>query len=163
MHMDTLNLPQTSSLLLPQSGGDETYRFHRPTKKNDYVPVPLRWYNVLALHLAGKKAIEIKQETGYSIAMIYRILNNRIVQHVRQQLMDSTQQEFEALFDKIVDNIRSQLDSTDQAVKLAAQQQWLKANGKFGNGGKTKIITNITAEQVVQNILEGKDGLNDNE
>ena len=151
------NLPSTTSLLLPQEASDQTYRFHRPTKKNDYVPVPLRWYNVLALHLAGKKAIEIKQETGYSIAMIHRILNHKIVQAIRQQLMDSTQQEFEALFDKIVDNIRDQLGSSDPAVKLAAQQQWLKANGKFGNGKKA-VITNITAENVVQNILEGGDG-----
>jgi len=109
------------------------------------------------LHLAGRKATEIKQETGYSIAMIHRILNHKAVQAVRQQLMDSTQQEFEALFDRIVDNIRSQLNSTDEAVKLAAQQQWLKANGKFSND-KRAIITNITAEQVVQNILEGGDG-----
>lgn len=157
--MDTTRLPTTTnSLLLPHQSSSPTYDVRRPIKKNDYIPVPLRWYKVLALHLSGKKAIEIKEETGYSIPMIHRILNHKSIQSVRQQLMDSTQQEFEALFDRIVNNIRTQLDSTDEAVKLAAQQQWFKANGKFGNGGKTKIVTNITAEQVVQNILEGKDG-----
>jgi len=158
--MDTTNLPletTSSSLLLPQQSASPVYDVHRPVKKNDYTPIPLRWYNVLALHLAGRKAIEIKQETSYSIPMIHKILNHKGVQAVRQQLMDSTQQEFEALFDKIVDNIRSQLDSTDEAVKLAAQQQWLKANGKFSGGSRGTIINNITAEQVVQQILEGGD------
>ncbi len=153
--------PITSSLLLPQQSSTPTYDVARPAKKNDYVPIPHRWYVVLALHLSGKDAPTIKQETGYSIPMIYRILRHKNVIAIRQQLLDSTQQEFEALFNKIVTNIRGQLDSKDPAVQLAAQQQWLKANGRFTGSAKGTIINNITAEQVVQQILEGKDGSTD--
>jgi len=159
--MDTnLVKPSTSSLMLPSESSSPTYDQHRPAKRHDYVPIPHRWYNVLAYHLAGKKAIEIKQLTGYSIPMIHKILNHKLVLQVRQQLLDATQQEFEALFDQIVDNIRTQLSSDDPNVKLAAQQQWLKANGKFA-GVKGTIINNITAEQVVQQILEGGNGTNE--
>lgn len=150
------NLPQPTNTLLQSVEGDTSYRFHRPTKKNDYLPVPLRWYNVLALHLAGKKLNEIKTETGYSAPMIYRILNHKTIQAVRQQLLDHTQQEFEALFSRVVENIREQLNSKDDQVRLAAQQQWLKANGKFAPKQAGQTIS-VTAEDVVFQILNQKE------
>ena len=116
------------------------------------MPVPLRWYNILALHLTGKSAKEISEATGCSLPMVYHVLGHKTIQHVRQQLLDKTQQEFEALFAKVVTNIREQLESTDPMVRLAAQQQWFKANGKFA-GVKIDRQVNITAEQVVAQIL----------
>lgn len=141
------NLPLTQSLL-----PDQNYRFHRPSKKSDYLPVPLRWYNVLALHLAGKSPKEIMEQTGYSQAMYYRILNHPSIQSVRQQLLDSTQQEFEALFMKVVENVREQLASLDPQIQLAAQQQWFKANGKF-LPSKEAESRGLTAEDVVAKLL----------
>lgn len=131
---------------------DQSYRFHRPTKKSDYLPVPLRWYQVLALHLAGKTPNEIMTETGYSSAMYYRILNHPSIQAVRQQLLDQTQQEFEALFNRVVTNIREQLDDPDPMVRLSAQNQWFKANGKF-QPKKDETDKNLTAEEVVAKLL----------
>jgi len=141
--MDPLTLPAKA---------DQSYRFHRPTKKNDYFPVPLRWYQVLALHLAGKTPNEVMAETGYSSAMYYRILNHPSIQSVRQQLLDQTQQEFEALFNKVVENIRKQLDSGDPMVRLAAQNQWFKANGKF-QPKNVEGEKKLTAEEVVAKLL----------
>lgn len=141
----------TDPITLPAKA-DQSYRFHRPTKRNDYIPVPLRWYQVLALHLAGKTPNEIMQETGYSSAMYYKILNHPSIQSVRQQLLDQTQKEFEALFNKVVENIRTQLDDPEPMVRLAAQNQWFKANGKFQPKSDEKE-KNLTAEEVVAKLL----------
>lgn len=140
-----------SSLLLPVEG-DSSYRFHRPTTKKDYRPVPVRWQVVLSLHLAGKTCKEITELTGYSQAMVYRILDNKDVQYIRQQLMDQTQMEFEALFSKVTKNIREQLESKDEVVRLAAQNQWFKANGRF-TPKQSKVADTITAEDIVIQIL----------
>jgi cobalamin biosynthesis Mg chelatase CobN len=141
--MDAITLSQN---------GDSTYRFHRNLKKNDYVPVPLRWQAVLAYHLAGKKVDEITQLTGYSKPAVYSILANKAVQGLRQKMLASTQQEFEALFARVVETIRGALNSNDDQIKLAAANQWLKANGKYA---PTRIdqSTHITAEDVVLNLL----------
>lgn len=83
---------------------------------------------------------------------IYAILGNKDVIYLRQKMLDSMQQEFEALFSKLVDNIREQLDSSDPMVQLAAQNQWLKANGKYAPAVVDKS-THITAEDVVFQLL----------
>jgi hypothetical protein len=113
----------------------------------------LRWYNVLALHLGGASPKEIMELTGYSAAMYYRILEHPSIQAVRQQLLDSTQQEFEALFSKVVENIRTQLKSSDPQIQLAAQNQFFKATGKFAPK-VSKDDGNLTAEDIVSKFLQ---------
>lgn len=140
--------------LMQAPEGDQSYRFHRPSKKNDYQPVPLRWMHVLHLHLAGRTIPEIKRLTGYSVGMIYRILGDEKVQHVRQQLLEHTQREFEALFADVVQVVREGLEDPDPRIRLEATNQWLKAHGKFREGSVN--IENITAEDVVFQILQGK-------
>jgi len=142
----------TGALMLSE-GGDR-YALNRKLTKKDHNPVPLRWQVVLAYHLAGKPATEIMQLTGYSSAMVYRILDNKDVQYLRQQMLNSTQLEFEAMFSKIVHVIREKLDSTDPQVQLAATNQWLKANGKYTPKANEGSV-NITAEDIVFNILNG--------
>jgi hypothetical protein len=115
-------------------------------------PIPQRWLFVVQLHLAGHKIAKIAEATGYTENSVYRILNHEDVNAVRQQLLDSTQKEFEALFPKVVDAIGEGLDDPDPKVRAIYTSQWLKANGKFTDN-KTIINNNITAEDVVTNIL----------
>ena len=116
--------------------------------------VPLRWFNVLALHLAGHSAELIAEETGYSLNSVYRILKHGDVLYVRQQLLESTQQEFEALFKKVVHAVRNGLDDPDPKVGLMASSLWLKAHGKFAPE-RSGVNMPITAEDVVIQILNG--------
>lgn len=109
--------------------------------------------NVVHLHLAGHSIAAIAESTGYTINSIYRILNHKDVQMVRQQLLASTQQEFEALFSKVVSTVRRGLDDPDPKVGLMATSQWLKASGKGSEKGNTTI--NVTAEDVVMQMLNG--------
>jgi len=118
-----------------------------------YTVVPHRWRVVLDLHLAGHSKEAISKATGYTVNSIYRILNHKDVQLVRQQLMESTQQEFEALFSKVVTTVRTALDDPDPKVGLMATAQWLKASGKGSERGNTTI--NVTAEDVVMQMLNG--------
>lgn len=131
---------------------DQTYRFHRPTTLKDRQPVPLRWRTVLALHLSGKKPKEVMEATGYSSAMYYRILRHPLVEGMRQQLLADTQRDFEALYPKVVENLRQQLDEVDPKIQLEAQNQWFRASGKFAPK-KEEAGGQVTAEALVQQLL----------
>ena len=111
-----------------------------------------RWYYVLALHLAGKTQEEIGEEVGYTPATVSRILNDKQMVRLRQQLLEDSWKEFEALQNKVIGVIRDKLASQDEGVQLAAVNIWLKAAQKYGQ----KLTgVNVTAEDVVLNIMQG--------
>lgn len=127
-------------------------RNKRKVKRNELIPIPHRWFEVVSLHLAGKSTKEISEITGYSVGTLYGILKNERTQAVRQQLLSVYQDEFEALFEKVIGNIRTQLDAKDTKTQQVAQQQWLNAEKKFkivrgGNGDGE------TAEDLVAKLL----------
>jgi len=127
--------------------------YHKRPPKGHLMTIPLRWHTVLALHLGGASVKEVAKMTGYSQATCYCILRRPEVQLVRQRMMEDVQQEFEALWPKVVDNIRVQLSDADPQIQLAAQQQWLKASGKFQPVNE-KVGKEATAEEVVARLLQ---------
>jgi len=129
-------------------------KLHNPRKKrrNEVVPIPHRWFEVLGMHLAGVKTKEISKRTGYSMQSLYRILNSERTQAVRQQLLSMYQDEYEALFEKVIDNIREQLDDDDRKVQQTAQQQWLNSEKKF-RGLQSKNMPGESAEDLVSRML----------
>lgn len=116
-------------------------------------PIPQRWIVVVQLHLAGKKVKEIAEFTGYTENSVYRILATEEVNAIRQQILDTTQKEFEALFPKVVEAIGEGIQDQDPKVRAIYTGQWLRANGKFSDSRNSTVINNITAEDVVTNIL----------
>jgi predicted transcriptional regulator len=124
----------------------------RPT--NCYQPIPSRWRQVLALHLAGKSAEEVAAETGYTANSVYRIINHPNTIQLRQQMLETTQKEFDALFSKVVDVIRKGLEDPDSKTAAIFTNQWLRANGKLSDKQKGLTI-NLTAEDVVMQIKNG--------
>lgn len=129
-----------------------TAHFNRHLKRNDYEPIPPRYMKVLSMHLAGKPVRLICDETGYKSPTVYKILSDKRVVQMRQQILKHTQEEFEALYPKVVDNIRAALDHTDPDVNLKGSDMWLRANGKYKTDS-TPTQLNVTAEDVVFNIL----------
>jgi len=125
----------------------------RPT--NCYRPIPHRWRVVLDYHLAGKSAEEIANITGYSLNSIYRILNHPNTVQIRQQLMESQQQEFDALFKKVTIRIREGLDDADPKIAAIFTNQWLRANGKLSDKQKGDIHLHLTAEDIIMQIKNG--------
>jgi hypothetical protein len=116
--------------------------------------VPLKWINVLHLHLAGHTTKEIAAATDYTENSVWRILHHKDVTMLRQQLLKDTQKEFEALFSRIVDSVRDDLNSGDPDRISDARKDWLKAHGKVLDNSNIQV--NITAENVVSQILNGK-------
>jgi lambda repressor-like predicted transcriptional regulator len=117
--------------------------------------IPLRWHYIVALHMSGRSVRAIAQETGLGEQAVRRILSHPDVQYIRQQLLASLDQEFEALWGKVISNLREQLDHEDQQIRLAAQNQWLKASGRYQQLTKQKLADAISAEDIVINILNG--------
>jgi hypothetical protein len=116
---------------------------------------------VLEYHLAGKTAEEISQLTGYNKTYISILLHRPEVIGWKQQVMEVTQQEFDVLFLKVVRNLKEQLDDNDVSTKMEAQNQYLKASGRFSNKEKNgSVVNNVTAEQVVFEILNGNAEVN---
>lgn len=138
-----------SVLVRKQEGGLLPYR--RPSKR-DVEPFPSRWYAVLSLHLTGRTAHEISELVGLGEQQVYRILNDERIIQVRQQLLNATSDEFEALFPKVVEVIRETLQSKDERVQLEAVNIWMKAHGKF-QPAKAEGQVVVTAEDVVIQIL----------
>ena len=138
--------------LMQSRTSDPTYQGKRRARRNDLVPIPHRWFEVVALHLAGKPTKEILEITGYSLGAYYSIMANPRTQAVRQQLLETYQDEFEALFCKVITNIRDQLDSSDMRAKQTAQQQWFSAENKFKFIRNRKQV-DASAEDIVSKML----------
>ena len=136
---------------LLQSSTPDRYQVRRHVTRKETDPVSHRHQFVLALHLSGLKVNEIEKITKYRPATIYHILGEPNVIALRQQLLNHTAKEFEALFPKVVDGIRACLDSGDPKTVLEASDKWLKAHGKYAKSESTTV--NITAEDIVMNIL----------
>lgn len=141
----------TNSLLVAQQTPPGGYG--RKLKKSDHRPISHRWFEVLSLHLSGKKVSEIKDATGYSEAMIYRILAHEDTLTIRQQLLKHYDSEFEALFPKVVDSIRKGLDSSDKYLDAASL--WSRMSGKESKkGGQGDTHVHISAENVALSLLQ---------
>jgi hypothetical protein len=121
---------------------------------NCYRPIPHRWRIILDKHLAGMSAKQIAEETNYSLNSVYRVLNHKNTIALRQQLMDNEQQEFEALFSKVVTRVREGLEDLDPKVAAVYVNMWLRANGKLGEKQKG-LTVNLTAEDVIMQIKNG--------
>ena len=121
----------------------------RPTKRSDYEPLPLRWKVVVDMHLAGSKVKEICARTGYAPPTVYHILNSERALRAKQFLLEHTQEEFTALFERVVDVISEKLKDPEKALEAA--NLWLKANGKFKES--TKSTFHISAEDIVMQIM----------
>jgi len=134
------------------SATPDRYNTKRHLKLSDNNPIPHKYFNVLSLHLAGKTVKTICEETGYKPPTVYRILQDERVVQVRQQLLNHTQTEFEALYPLVVDSIRKDLLSEQPDRENRARDQWLRAAGKYGSDKTTQNI-NVTAEDVVFQIL----------
>ncbi len=137
--------------LLVSSKADR-YNGSRPIKRSEVNPVLPRWQFVISLHLSGKTANEISELSGYTTTTIYSILSHPDSIQLRQQILNGTSQEFEALFEKVVSVIKESLTSPDERVRLEAAEKWLKAHGKYQQQPVQQNL-NITAEDVVIQIL----------
>lgn len=140
-----------ASLML--SASPDAYQGRRHLKRSETRPVLPRHRFVLELHLAGKSVQEICELSQYSPAMVYRILESEDVIALRQQIMSYYDQEFEALFPDVIQAVREGLVADDMSHRLDAAKTWLKAHGKFSSESKPIQQFNLTAEDVVFNIL----------
>lgn len=135
---------------------DNQIRNKRKVRRNDLVPIPHRWNKVLGMHLAGVSTKDICEETGYSLGNVYLILKNQRVQAVRQQMLSVYQDEFEALFGQVTENIRTQLTAKDVKTQQVAQDQWLKAEKKFsikhGKSGPSESAEDMVAKLLNVNV-----------
>lgn len=130
--------------------------YGRKMKRSDYRVIPHRWYQVLSMHLAGKKVKEIKESTGYSESTIYNILDNEEVNTVRQQLLAYYDKEFEALYPGVIEAIRQGLQNPEKMLEAASLWGRMSGKGKEKDSGKQM---SISAENVAIMILQqAKDG-----
>lgn len=72
----------------------------------------------------------------------------------KQQIMKHYDSEFEALYSRVINVVRENLEHTDDPkVRNDAAKIWLKAHGKFQADTVREGDTNISAERVVFQIL----------
>lgn len=140
------------------SRAPDGYQARRHLKKSETRPVLPKHRVVLELHLCGLTAEQVAQKTGYSVPAVYTILSREDIIGLRQQIMAYYDQEFEALFPDVIIAVREGLCSDDMGQRLDAAKTWLKAHGKFSSEPKQGQQINLTAEDIVVNILNQRSG-----
>ena len=130
----------------------DKYQQARTVQAKDIEPIPHTWRLVLELHLARLKPKEIQEQTGYSSAMMYRILKDPRVVQMKQQIMEYYDDRFKDMLPQVIDAIEKGLDSPDKYLEAA--KVYLK---EFGSESKKDggITVNVTAEDVALQILQG--------
>lgn len=129
-------------------------RYGRKVRQKDVTPISSRWRYVLELHLAGRSPAEIQEITGYSPAMMYLILADPRMVAEKQQIMRYYDSEFEALYARVINVVRENLECPDDPkVRNDAAKIWLKSHGKFQADKEQSNDTNISAEKIVFQIL----------
>lgn len=137
------------------SNAPDRYNAMRQATRRETKPVAGKYKYVLALHLSGKKVIEISELTGYKQDTIYKILNKEEVIGLRQQLMAHLDKEFEAQYEKVINVIERGLDpQSPQSIQLQAAKLWGDYHKKF-QPVKVDNTINLTAEDIVFNIMNG--------
>jgi predicted transcriptional regulator len=126
-------------------------RYESRANKLAKLPVNQRWMTVLSYHLAGKTAAQIAKLMGYSPQTVRVILANKRVNEMRQLLLQSTQEEFEALFATVTDKIRQMLGNKDTVAE--GIRLWTRLAGRREKVEGATINNNITAEDVVFQML----------
>jgi hypothetical protein len=128
-----------------------------PGAQSGHKMIPQRWYYVLSLHLSGYTAEAISDLTGYNTSYISVLLKKDRVLALRQQMLSSLDDEFQALYSSVVSVIRNGLLDNDPKVRLEAAEKWMKAHGKYKHDGEKK---ELSAEDVVNNILQNYGTIN---
>ena len=132
----------------------DRYASKRHLRAADKNPTDHRWHAVLSYHMAGYSVQEISELTGYATPSIYKILSDDRVRGIRQQLLASLDDEFEAQYRDVLNIVKELLASSDPDIKLKAVDMWMKAHGKYKQAGSAGQ-TNVTAENVVMQIMNG--------
>ena len=158
--MPDINLPSApSQSIFTSIGPDHTMK---GKKKGCAMALKPRHFFVLSLHLAGKKAWEIKELTGYPEGTVRQILQRDDVLYMRQQLMLQLDKEFEAQYHKVIAAVDSALDATQPAtVKLQGAKLWGDYHKRFQKVEVNQTL-NITAEDIVLQIMNGNYNPTDN-
>ena len=145
--------------LLTNPGSEILAKPHKPQITRQSVRP--RWRFVLELHLAGH-AVErsrpgkpsICELTGYTPASVYRILAREEVRELHQELVDGLDQEFKNLYPEVIEAVRDGLQpEAEPGVRLQAAKLWLKSHGKHQPAAGPTNQVNLTAEDVVIQIL----------
>jgi len=151
---------------LTVSNVPETYEQNRGVRpRGSDHKVSLRWRMVIELRLAGHMPTKvlpgrdsIQNITGYSPQTISNILRTDEAKEVKQQLMIEYEIEFESLYADVIEAVRLSLQSTSLSDKREGAKIWIKEFGKGAQVQKGEGGINVTAEDVVFNLLQIVDG-----
>jgi len=151
---------------LTVSSAPDTYEQNRGVRpKGSDHKVSLRWRMVIELRLAGHMPAKvlpgkdsIQNITGYGPQTICNILRTDEAVEVKQQLMKEYEVEFESLYAEVIEAVRLSLQSKSLADKREGAKIYLKEFGKGAQVQKGEGGINVTAEDVVFNILQIAEG-----
>lgn len=112
---------------------------------------------VIGLACSGYSPEEISELSGYGVGTIYQILRSDEAKSQLKQLMSVYDDQFKRLYPKVVQSIGDGLDYPDPDVRHKNAALWLKYN----KGVEKTPNINISAEDVVMNILNQNSGSDD--
>lgn len=109
-------------------------------------------HQIIAEHLMGIPHVNIALKMEVSMATVHRVVNDPIFAKMVNEFKSGFTAELEAMFPLVIEAIRSGLESTTIADKLAAARQWTSLAGgdtETANDASIKITISAAREKVV--------------
>lgn len=121
--------------------------------KNVLEELSTRYRAVLSLELQGANKLAIAQRLGLSYITIQKITKDERYVKFRNEYLAALDDEFFAMKPLAFAALKGGLQSQDEDTALKASDQWFKAAGFGGYSKSPEPSSNVTAEDVVRQLL----------
>ena len=130
----------------------------------EWVPRELNARHVLMCeyHLGGMTNKEIGTLLGYNHMHVGVVLRSPAARKYLSERLEDLDTELRGQYTQVIQNLREGLTDESIDVKLRTTELWLKAHGKLARAGSTDNGDKVSAEEVVQKLLERASSVNIN-
>lgn len=116
--------------------------------------IPTKWRVILTLEMQGAPKCDIAQQVGMSAAAISEITRDDRYIAFRDEYLATIDNEFFAMKPLAFKALRNGLTSGDEDTALKAADQWFRGASFGGFSKREERPTNLTAEDVVRQLLQ---------
>lgn len=144
--------PEERHTYSPGAGFATTGRIEG-NKRKPYAELPTSWRAILSLQIQGVGIAAIAKRLGMTDSGISHIVRDERYIKFRNEYLAALDDEFFAMKPLAFAALKGGLQSQDEDTALKASDQWFKAAGFGGYSKSPEPSTNLTAEDVVRQLL----------
>jgi len=144
-------LRDPSGNLLPRYEREKAVGIRRENGARKLKKLNTRHLSMISMRLQGCSLEQVAQSFGCTVATVSRIMNDPLAQQYLQTVYQDRKQEIDALAGKVIEAVRTGLDSVNVRDKLAAVSKYTEVKKTIAADSAPEE----TAEDVAAKILSG--------